>query len=134
MKVRRNIKTDRQGMGVWLRRAVLLLVFGFAVLSVARGVSRLGSSGQKIDEARSELADVKKEQEKLKSELQYVNSDYYKQKEARDKLGLAKPGEIVVVLPSDDVLRRLSPRKLSSDVSEPPEPNWHKWAKLFFDI
>jgi hypothetical protein len=63
-----------------------------------------------------------------------VESDFYRQKEARDKLGLARSGETVIVLPNEEILRRLSPRKADSQVENQKEPNWKKWANLFFDI
>jgi cell division protein FtsB len=108
-------------------RLVLAIVFMATLFVISRGVFRLLSSGERVQDAQERL-----KQEELKTRLQEVNRDFYQEKQARDKLGLAKPGEIVVVLPDEDLLKRLSPRALEQENLEPPEPNWRKWARLFF--
>lgn len=115
-----------------LKKIVVLVVIAFVVMTVSRGVFRLISSRSKVEEARDKLAQVQKEQEELKAELEKVSSGYYKEEQLRDKLGLAKEGDIVIVLPSEDVLRRLSPRIFEMEEQNVSEPNWKKWAKLFF--
>jgi cell division protein FtsB len=113
-------------------RLVLAIVFMATLFVISRGVFRLLSSGERVQDAQERLKEVKLKQEELKTRLQEVNRDFYQEKQARDKLGLAKPGEIVVVLPDEDLLKRLSPRALEQENLEPPEPNWRKWARLFF--
>lgn len=113
---------------------VLILLFIGALLSVTRGIVRLISSGSRVGEARERLEEAKADQEELKAKLEELNSDYYREKQTRDQLGLARPGETVIVLPDEELLRRLSPRVIEEENLEPPEPNWRKWAKLFFEI
>jgi len=117
-----------------VKKIVVVFLFLLVLVSVLRGVSRLISSRDRVETTKAKLEELKKEQERLKFELEAVSSDYYRDKQARDKLGLAKEGEKVVVLPSEEILRRLSPRKLELEKNEAKEPNWRKWAKLFFDI
>lgn len=115
-------------------KALLVLILIAAFVSVSRGVTRMLSSRDRVQNARERLEEAKRQQENLKAQLEDLNSNFYKEKVARDQLGLAKPGEIVIVLPEEDLLRRLSPRALEVENIKSPEPNWKKWAKLFFEI
>lgn len=115
-----------------VKKVVLTLLFFLVLVSVLRGISRLVFSGDRVKSSQAKLEELKVEQERLKYELGQISSDFYREKLARDKLGLAKEGEKVVVLPSEEILRRLSPRKLELEKTDSQEPNWKKWAKLFF--
>src|SRR3990170_4508136 len=66
----------------------------------------------------------------LEKKLEEVKSDDYIEKQIRDKLGLAKEGEIVVVLPPPEVVRKLAP-KIEEQEDTLPDPNWKKWFHLF---
>lgn len=131
MKLGGNVKSEFPAK---VGRVILVFVFMGVLLAAARGVVRLVSSGDRVWRAREHLKEVKKEQERLKAELESAKSDFYREKAARDQLGLARPGETIIVLPDEDVLRRLSPRVLEDENRQPPEPNWRKWVKLFFEI
>ncbi|OGM32451.1 hypothetical protein A2803_03195 [Candidatus Woesebacteria bacterium RIFCSPHIGHO2_01_FULL_44_21] len=130
MKQKAHVKSASFLARIW--RVILVLVFIGVMLTVSRGVVRLISSGNRVNVARENLEEVKYEQDELKAQLEEVNSDFYREKAARDQLGLAHPGETVIVLPEESLLRRLSPRLIEQENLEPPEPNWRKWAKLFF--
>ncbi|MDP3994252.1 MAG: hypothetical protein Q8P91_00270, partial [bacterium] len=54
----------------------------------------------------------------------------YIEKQLRDKLGLSKEGETIVVLPDADTLRKLVP-PIPGEEEILPDPNWKKWLKLF---
>lgn len=117
-----------------LKKIATILILVVVAVTVFRGVFRLISSRSRVDEARAKLEEVKKQQTELEAKLEEVSSDYYKEEQLRDKLGLVKQGETVIVLPSEDVLRRLSPRILEEAEENETIPNWKKWAKLFLDI
>lgn len=130
-------KTNREENSSIVKKITKLAIIGLFVLvllSVTRGVFRLSTSGGRVREAQEKLEEVKKTQSQLSGELEMVKSDYYREKQTRDKLGMAKEGEIVVVLPDEEVLKRLSPRRVEKETNEPNVPNWKKWAKLFFEI
>ena len=70
--------------------------------------------------------EVAEEQKKklLKQQLYFVKTPQFIENEAREKLGMVKPGEhIVLAPPTVDS----SPKKESYDYS----PNWLKWWRLF---
>jgi len=113
--------------------AMLLLIVVLVGIYFVRSTSKVFSAQDRLDQTKSRLEEVKREQEKIKKELSYIESDFYKDKQARDMLGLVKEGEIVVVMPEDEILRRLSPRRGNEEETSLPEPNWKKWFNLFFD-
>ena len=87
-------------------------------------VWKLYRAGDKVEIARKTLAEVQAEQEKLKKQLEYVQSDEFVEREAREKLGLGKPGETVVIVPTPE----LPP---SAKASEGRQSNWRKWWGLY---
>jgi cell division protein FtsB len=113
---------------------VRYLFIGFFILlsvSLARNVIRILRAGEKVQEAEGRVEKLKKEQEELKKRLETIGSDEYIEKQLRDNLGLAKEGEVVVVLPDEETLRALAPRFEQEDETL-PDPNWKKWWKLLF--
>ncbi|TSC85339.1 MAG: septum formation initiator [Microgenomates group bacterium Gr01-1014_16] len=97
-----------------------------SLLAVRTGVNvwRLYKAGDRVGEARKELAETQAEQEQLKSRLEYVQSEEFIEREAREKLGLGKPGEEVVIVPTPI-------RNQESGIKIQDEPNWRKWWRLY---
>ncbi len=107
---------------------VLVLVLFF---SLVRNVLVLKSANSKIAASKEDLEKIKRENLELVEKARYIQSEEFLEKQLRDKLGLGKIGETVVVLPDRETLKKLSP---SWDEEEPlvlPDPNWKKWLKLF---
>jgi len=72
---------------------------------------------------------VREAKERLKEKEEYIEK--IKGENEEDKLGLAKEGETIIVLPDEETIRKFAP----SDEKEEeilPDPNWKKWLKLFF--
>jgi len=114
-----------------LIRYILIFVCALLVVSLVNNISTSRKMAQTLENAKQSLSDAQADEESLKQDLGIIESDYYFEKEARNKLGLVKENEIVVVLPSDDVLRKLSPRKVNDENYRLPESNWKKWMSLF---
>jgi cell division protein FtsB len=113
--------------------SVLVLLFLVITLGLSffRNVSRINRIKKETEEAQINLNKVIMEGEDLKSRLSQSQDEFYIERQIRDKLGLAKDGEIVLILPPDETLR-----ELAMDISEEdevlPDPNWKKWIKIFF--
>lgn len=112
-------------------RFVFILIAIVLSFSLLGGISKIGSSNQKITDAQNKVDELKQENEELNRQFQIAQSTQFIEQIARDKLGLAKKGEIVVVLPGVDTLRSLAP-KLPEEEFSPPIPNWKMWMRLFF--
>lgn len=105
----------------------LCLIFG---LSLIRNISRAKVVKKRVAAEKLKVEELKIEQKALEEELQKVQSDSYLQKQLRDKLGLAKEGEVVIILPDSESLKGLVP-EIPEEESVLPDPIWRKWFKLF---
>lgn len=114
-----------------VKRYGMLLVAGTLLISLVKNVTRIQKAGERIGDAQSRLKVVKEENKRLASELKEVQSEAYVEKQAHDKLGLAKEGEVVLVLPEEEILRNFSPRREALPEDELPDPIWRRWLKLF---
>lgn len=100
------------------------------VISLARSVKKISEAKKRVVTAQEKVEKLKKEQEELEKKVSEVQSQEYIEKQLRDKLGLAKEGEIIIVLPDDETLKKLAPQ-IPEEESTLPDPNWKKWMKLF---
>lgn len=117
--------------GIWNMKQKILLVFGVlaAILLIFNSVKKImffRNNAQQIKEAETRLFSLKKENEQLKSELEYKKSNDFAEEEIRNKLGLAKQNEAIVVLPKEEA------KETDKDLSN-VTPNWRKWWRLFFE-
>jgi cell division protein FtsB len=108
---------------------LIFLVFVFTS-SLVQSIKRIKDVNSSVVGKESELENLQKEQDRLKKELERVQSDEYIEKQLRDNLGLAKEGEITVILPDSEIVKRFAP-KLDTEEESLPDPNWKRWLKLF---
>lgn len=101
------------------------------VLSLIRNFSKIGGAKKRIEAAEERVEKLREENEEAKKRLAEVKGEEYIEKQLRDKLGLAKEGEIVIVLPDEETLRKIAP-SVSEEEDVLPDPTWKKWLKLFF--
>lgn len=117
------------------RNFLLFLFFLASILLIVNSTKRLlvfKTTSERVGEAEERLLRLRGENEDLKSELEYKKGQEFSEKEIRDKLGLAKPGEAVVVLPkkNDESLDKLGTSSTNDERQN--DPNWQKWWRLFF--
>lgn len=109
-----------------------LLVVGIIVVSLiiiynlTTSIASLLKKQQLIDNAKRELAEEKKKNELLAEKLKKVGTDEFVEREARDKLYLVRPGEQVVMLPTNTAVKH---QKASKQVLKPA---YQQWWELFF--
>jgi cell division protein FtsB len=111
---------------------LLLLVFlGALVLSVLRNLAHIRKARMLLIDEEKKVEALRKEQKDLQKRLDKVQSEEFIEKQLRDNLGLSREGEIVIILPEEDIVRSFAPKIEREEISL-PDPNWKKWAKLFF--
>jgi len=125
-----KISTRFSGSLIKLSGYVFYLLLLILTISLSRNISKMRQISKEIQEKEEKVHKLEEEGKKLEKKLEEAQSNDYIEKQIRDKLGLAKPGEIVVVLPDEAVLRKLAP-KMEEGEDSLPDPNWEKWAKLF---
>ncbi len=111
------------------------LVGGIAIFiglasSLVKSIKRIRVGDDLIKRTSLKLEKLEEENKKLATQTEVIQSEEFMEKQLRDKLGLAKEGEIVLVLPEADILRKLAP-VIPKDEEVPLKPNWKKWLDLF---
>ena len=74
---------------------------------------------------RQKLSTEEKRNQFLKEQLYYVETDQFVEEEAREKLGMSRPGEYIVIAPTPAPLNR-------EQIEVNTNPNWRRWLELFF--
>lgn len=110
---------------------LIIFLLIFLIFSLARNILKFYEIRKQIEKGRESVANLKKENEDLSKKLAETQSQESIEKQLRNKLGLAKSGEIVVVLPDEEILKKLAPQAPEEEDAL-PDPTWKKWLKLFF--
>jgi cell division protein DivIC len=104
---------------------VLVVLLGVFALELQQWQQRRKIDAE-ISHLKQEQAELESRNNALEQSLQYFSSDSYKEKLAREQLGLKKEGEIVINYP---------PGGTASDAETTPEPvksNPQKWWEYIF--
>lgn len=109
---------------------VLLVFLVLLMLSLFRNYQKVREVEEQIENKEAEVQKIREEGENLVKRLEVAQSPEFIESQLRNKLGMAKEGEIVVILPPDEVLRKIAP-KLEEEEEFLPDPNWKRWMKLF---
>lgn len=110
---------------------LLVILFAlFLIISLFRNVNRINKARDRIGEKNVDVQELAEDNEELKRRIEEIESTEYIERQIRDNLGMVKEGEIVIILPEDDVLRDLAPEVLT-EKEDIPYANWEKWRNLF---
>lgn len=107
----------------------ILLLIGLST-SLFRSYQKVSKTKLLVEREKKRVEELKNENKKLEEDLARVKSEEFIEKQLRDKLGLARAGEVVLVLPDSETLKKLAP-KIEVEEEAIPDPTWKKWAKLF---
>lgn len=107
----------------------LLLLFAF--VSLGREINRQISLRKELSYLQEQKIRLETENQRLISELEKVETEYFKEKAARLKLGLRKPGEkMIVIVPSEDLGMNNSKTKYFKEKIS----NFKVWWQRFFPV
>ena len=107
-----------------------IVIFLILTSSLIKSLKRIAEGRALVRRSEAKLEKIQKENERLEEQLKIIQSDEFVEKQLRNKLGLVKEGEIVVVLPEADIVKKLSPI-IPEEEEAKPRPNWQKWIDLF---
>lgn len=111
--------------------SLLLIISIFMFIgSVIQTSGKIKQVNKEVSDRQNQLASLKNEREELKRKLDEITSEGYMEKQLRDQLNLSKENEVVLILPSDDILRALVPKD-DEEQGVDLKPNWRKWADIF---
>ena len=102
--------------------ALILLV---VIKNNISGIFRTLADENTAENLKEKLAEEQRKNQFLKERLFYVKTNQFVEEEAREKLGMSRPGEYIVIAPTSAPLNR---EKIEIDT----KPNWRRWLELFF--
>lgn len=106
-----------------------LVILGLClIVSLSRDIINLIQKEKEIKKSQLEVEELEVKNEELEKQLEYVKSAEFIEKEAREKLGLAREGETIAILP-ENIEELVGAEKKEK---EEELPNWKRWLKLFF--
>lgn len=86
-------------------------------------------SSERLTSEAEDLFKLEAKNKQLKVKLSQISSPEFIEKEARNKLGLAKPGETVIIIP-DQKIKEVLASGSATEVKRLPNPLG--WLKVFF--
>jgi len=109
--------------------AAALAAVGFGIV---KSLVKRAEIEREIQALQNEISKNQLQAEKLSQLIEYLNTEEFREKEARLQLGLRKPGESVVVVPNTAEADEAS----ISDLNKTSEnlSNWQRWLKYLFAI
>ena len=108
--------------------AIILLSF-VIIYNLLRQITDAVSSEDRLSAQAEAVYQLETTNRQLKKKLSEVKSPQFIEKEARDKLGLGKPGETIVVIPEEKLKSVMEASNSAQDIRL---PNWLGWWRVFF--
>lgn len=105
------------------RLLVLAISLGLCV-SAARTIVGLWQRRDLITNRQKDLSRIASENATLRRQLEETRTEQYVERVARDKLGLVRDGETIILLPDAETKGR------EDDSLVPTESNWRQWLRL----
>ena len=109
-----------------VRRILSVLVIGILLVinfNLLKSSYESATKLSQINGDQDKIKELEKVNVDLKSQLKETDSTFFVEKEARDKLGLGKQGEVAVVVEG-------ATDKSTSKEESQPLSNFQKWLKL----
>lgn len=107
---------------------LIILFFLGLVVHLSRSAWELVGFRSRVSEAEAEVRQMAEEKERLIEEQREKTSEWAVEREIREKLNMAKPGETVVIVPED--LPWIEEPNQEEVETQVEKPNWQKWWEL----
>lgn len=105
----------------------LILFFLLAANNLVHSIYDLWHKQQIINQNKQQLESERAENQKLKRELSYAQSNEFVEQEAYNKLFMVKPGEQQVVIAQSV----LAARSKTVSKTKQNQSNWQQWLQTF---
>lgn len=111
-------------------RVTIFLICILLIVNLSRSLVDLWKKGDSLDQEEERFAKARFENEELTRESEKLQSPEYIEREARDKLGLAREGETVVVIP--EITQQVS---TTTNQTEEISQNtvWRQWLDFLLN-
>ena len=108
---------------------IIFLVSIFITYNLLNQIFNALKSEERLSLAAEALYKLEVKNKQLKQRLGEISSREFIEEQARNKLGLGKKGETMVIIPDEKLKEVLG---ASESASEKRLPNWLGWWRLFF--
>lgn len=114
---------------LWTALAIaVLVIMGGGILSVLQIRERAANA--RLEDLKAEISQLQQQGKDLDSLIAYLESGDFTEREAREKLGLANPGESVLIVPQGEVSQSAAPNGAQPISKEANNPLL--WFRFFF--
>ena len=101
------------------------------IVSTVKNINRVISIRKQVALEKAKVEKMQSENEKLQAQIIESQTQEFIDKQIRNRLGLMKDGETVVILPEEEIIRSMAP-EMEANEEIFLDPNWMEWMKLFF--
>jgi cell division protein FtsB len=121
-----------------MRAGVVIIValISWAVYVSSKQLSRNQRIEDEVSALQEEANKISRENETLTEKIRYFDSNDFREQEAKEKLGMKKAGEEVVVIKSwqqdEEEASPIDTKAASLEQIDEQSPNYKKWWHLFF--
>lgn len=116
-----------------IAQITLFLVFLLIIWSLGQNLIGLSTMDERLITAKEELSILQQQNQALQEKAAKVASGADEEAVIRDKLGLVKPGETMVIVPEQVLAQALEAEIPQTQlVIEEPKPVWRQWVGVFF--
>jgi cell division protein FtsB len=105
----------------------IIIASVFIINNLVHSIYTLWQKQHLVENARRDLESEREENQELKRRLSLALDPHFIEEEARNKLFLTKPGEGVIVIPTE-AFKASNAAVIKLDT----RPNWEKWRDTFF--
>lgn len=109
--------------------SLIIIVILFIAYNLINQIIEATRSGERLSEAANVVNKLEIKNKQLKNKLSQIKSPEFIEAEIRNKLGLGKQGETIVVIPDEKIKEIL---QASDSAKEVRLPNPLGWWKVFF--
>lgn len=106
---------------------IILLVL-FVTYNLLIQIMDAVKSSERLSAAADTVYQLELKNKQLKKKLTQIQSPQFIEEQARNKLGLSKSGETIVIIPEDKLKQVLG----ATQSAQVRLPNWLGWFKVFF--
>ena len=109
-----------------LVRIAALIICVVIGVGIIKSVYTLSQKQGIIAERQQVLTQLQEKNKQLQADLQEATSSAFIQQAARDKLGLVREGDTVVIMDKSQIVHP------DTQYTPPELPSWKQWWQLFF--